>query len=667
MITRFLSFLFFFLFIHQVSYAEDLMDLTLHELMKLEVTTASKQKQSIQNVPSAIYVVTRDMIRNSGALSVPDALRLVPGVEVAQTNSSQFAITIRGFNGRFANKLLVMIDGRRVYTELYSGTFWESLNVMMDDIERIEVIRGPGGSLWGANAINGIINIITKSSKDTEGGYVFAGAGNLDLGFAGARYGNHIGDNTTFRVYSQFHNKNNNYMRGAVANDDWYRGLFGFRIDSDLSESDTLFVSSNVNYTKLDETVTFTQFAAPFTSTTTHNIPQTSIDITSSWDHEFSAGTEFKLQGDFMHFEVDEISAIDLTTNTFDINAQQSSVLPLRQNLMLGAGYRLYSDSIVNSDNVLFTPSDSTKHLFSFFIRDEIRIIEDKLTLALGSKFEHNQYTGFEVQPNASLLYKLKPNLSFWVSGTRAVKTPSRLLTDLRFNTIFPAGTFIPGNTMNEVVSVFGSNALSSEEHYSAEFGMRTSIADRVNIDLAAFYNIIDNATTWESGTPYVETAFGSTHIVLPQTFDDRLEGRSFGFEISSRFKLTEAWHIEANYSYINVDLNVEAGSTDATAATANDDSPAHRFNVWSNVSFSDKFDLNLGLRFVDDAPNINIGRYFVADLRFAWHALETLDVELIAKNLLDWHHYEYPAQNIDYQQTEIPTSLTGKVTWRFK
>ena len=407
---------------------QELKRMNLEDLLKIEVTTASRVPEPTSNVAAAVFVLTQDDILRSGAQSIPQVLRLVPGLQVARINGGTWAIGIRGFADRLARSILVLIDGRAVYSPLFAGTYWENQDTLLADIDRIEIIRGPGGTLWGANAVNGIINIITKSAKDTHGAYVTAGGGSEDRGFASVRYGGTVGPASVRGYFKaldrgpEFHADGNDY-------DGWRGGQGGFRSDWD-PRNRTLTLQGDAYDGRLGERPTIALYTPPlFSQTTSVDAPISGANMLARFASGVATGDSFQVQAYYDRTNRDEIP-IGEDRDTGDLDFQQTLRRWNRQTLTWGAGYRVSSGRITAVAPSAIEPVRRTDNLFSAFAQDEFALSPNRFRLTIGAKFEHNSYSGFEVQPTARVLWTIDAANSLWAAVTRAVRTPSRVEAD---------------------------------------------------------------------------------------------------------------------------------------------------------------------------------------------------------------------------------------------
>ncbi len=495
----------------------DVTAMSVEDLMNMQVTSVSKRTQKVADAAAAIFVITQEDIRRSGATSIPEALRLAPGLEVARIDQNKWAIGSRGFNGRFDNNLLVLMDGRSVYTPLFSGVYWNIQDVMLEDIDRIEVIRGPGATLWGANAVDGVINIITKPAASTQSAIVTAGGGTEERGSGGVRYGSKLGDNTHYRIYGKYFDWGpSNFASGATANDGWDAMRGGFRADWTPTGANSLTLQGDLFRSKYDETLTVPSLASPFSSTFPNNGVYSGGNILGRWNHN-SEGNSMSLQ---MYYDntttVDKSLFVD-HQNVFDMDFQHGFHVGDSQQFVWGLGYRSILDRNDSSFTVSLQPNQVSLNQFSAFLQDEISLVDNRLRLTLGSKFEHNDFTGFEVEPNARLLWTLSPNQSVWTAVSRAVRTPALTEEGLRLNSaVIPPGTPANPAPLPAVVAVFGSHQFNSENLLAYELGYRVQATSNLSLDLATFYNHYSNLRTAEPGTPFVEGSPAPTDIVIP-------------------------------------------------------------------------------------------------------------------------------------------------------
>ncbi|HKL82321.1 MAG TPA: TonB-dependent receptor plug domain-containing protein, partial [Desulfobacter sp.] len=406
---------------------KDIFELSMEELMDIEVTSVAKKSQNLSNSATAIHVITNEDIKRSGVTNIPDALRMVPGITVARIDANKWAVSARGFAGRFANALLVLIDGRSVYTPAFSGVYWEVSDVLLEDVDRIEVIRGPGATVWGANAVNGVINIITKHAGDTQGGYVALGSGNHENVISSVRYGDALGQDTFWRFYAKHQSRDEfTLASGSDAGDAWTKTQAGFRLDSMLSSRDSLTIQGDIYEADIDQTLLLAGLTPPSYLTSTP--VETDIkgwNLLSRWKRTLSPDSDFTLQ---VYYDgknqAEDINESD--RNTFDIDATHRFALGAWNDIVWGIRYRYTRDRFSESYIVSIDPTEEEDHLFSGFIQDEISLADDAVKLTFGSKLEYNEYSHMEIQPTIRALWKVNNEHKVWGAISRAVRTPSR-------------------------------------------------------------------------------------------------------------------------------------------------------------------------------------------------------------------------------------------------
>lgn len=642
--------------------SNDLTELSLEALMDISVTSVSKKPQKMANAAAAAFVLTQDDIRRSGATTIPELLRMVPGVQVARIDANKWAVSIRGFNGRFANKLLVLKDGRSIYTPLFSGVYWEHQATPLEDIERIEVIRGPGAALWGANAVNGVINIITRHTSDSNGGLVSASMGSNEKGSGTLGYGYNINDSTDMRVYGSYANHGpGQYANRNDAHDAWQNGSGGFRIDSQLTNKDSLTVQGDLFSGSYDETYNLYGLANPGVSTEQQSSATANgFNLLSRWQRTFSDTDSFTLQWYFDHYRRSML-VLGETRDTVDIDLQHRFKLGSRQDIIWGMGYRYSHDNLSNSPYIIFSQTSKGSSLFSSFIHDEIALIPDRLSLILGTRLEHNDYTGFEIQPNARLLWSPNPNHSFWGSVSRAVRTPSRGDREIQYRFRTQTG---PAR-----LEIDGNSAFASETVIAYELGYRTTPTPRISLDAALFLNQYDKLRVPLAGSLYLEP----TNAVQPFNLTNTMHGHTYGAELSATWKPLDWWRLQATYSYICAIMYLDSGSTETLAeinrADVTGGSPRHQGSIRSGFDLGKQVEMDFWLRLVDQVAYIDqttIPGYITMDVRLAWKPLKSLELALVGQNLFQNRHPEYIPEFINTTASEVPRSVYGKITWRF-
>jgi iron complex outermembrane receptor protein len=627
----------------------ELKQLNVEDLMNVQVTSVARHPERLIEAASAIQVITQEDIRRSGATSIPEALRLADNLQVAQKNSHDWAISSRGFNTALANKLLVMIDGRTVYTPLYSGVFWDVQDYVLADIERIEVISGPGGTLWGANAVNGVINIITKSAKDTQGLYAQAGGGSRPQDFADLRYGGALSPDTQFRIYGKYFDRGSEVLaNGDSASDSWRQGRGGFRVDSDASTIDKLTLQGDVYGGHEDQQTGGTSDSSGenVLGRWSRRISDTSdLGLQSYIDRTHTSNPAAALIINGLEFAGPGIFKDDLTT--YDVDFQHRFRIGAANSVVWGWGFRYSHDVVNNAPSLAFLPPTLDRDLYSIFAQDEIAL-RPNLSLTLGSKLERNNYTGFEVEPNVRLSWILNSKEALWGAVSRAVRTPSRI--DQDFSEAAPP----------HFVILEGGSDFKSESVVAYELGYRVQLDQQLSASVSSFFNHYDDirSTTITPAT------------LLPFFFANGLEGDTYGLEFTSNYQVTDTWSLHAGYTLLKEHLHVKPGQVDINDALNETADPQHQFSLRSSLNLPRHMEFDTALRWVDTLHNNNgavvgtVPSYFEMDSHLAWHASDRLEFALVGQNLLHNRHPEYgfpsPAR------PEIGRTAYGKFTWHY-
>jgi iron complex outermembrane receptor protein len=672
---------------------EALGDLSLEQLLSSPVTVSSvgRRPGSVQQSPAAITIITQEDMRRSGATSIAETLRLVPGMDVAKVDSHQWAISARGFNDLFANKLLVMMDGRSVYTSVFSGTFWDAQDTMLEDVERIEVVRGPGASLWGANAVNGVINVISKKAANTQGLLISGGLGNEEQGFGGIRYGGKISDTLHYRVYGKYVMRDESALFGEgfpetliqidtpggggsvgsagskpkSTHDAWTMGRAGFRVDW-TPVSTNLFTLQGDIYDS-DQDQTYQRVTPGNFSTFYERVTDTASggNVIGRWTHTFSNSSEFILQTYYSRTNR-ELAVLGERQDVFDIDFQHQFSKGDRHTVVWGAGYRQLSDSFRNSIETAIDPTERNSDLLGAFVQDEISLIRNKLSLTLGSRFEHNDYTGFEVQPNARLLWTPNRTTTLWTSISRAVRTPSRAENDFRVN--FPGvgkDVIAPGFPAI-TIGILGNRELKPETLTAYEIGYRAQITDRFSAEVSVFYNNYDELRSFRSIDPNLDLTLPV--IEINSTLENAATGETYGGEVSANLRVNERWRVRLDYSHLRTSIvsnsNIQLGSLGIDSAEGVN--PKHQAALRSWIDLPHGFEFDLALRYVAERSLLTIPAYAELDLRLGWHVSDQIELSLVGQNLLDSAHREFAPSFFATQATEVQRSVYGKVTLRF-
>ncbi|MGB7603585.1 MAG: TonB-dependent receptor, partial [Candidatus Sulfotelmatobacter sp.] len=580
--------------------------------------------------------------------------------EVAQIDSSKWSIGIRGFGSRLCRDVLVLIDGRTVYTTLIAGTYWEVQDYVLEDIDRIEVIRGPGGTIWGPNALNGVINIITKNSSETHGDYVSVGGGNMEEGFFNARYGGGDGKTLDYRIYAKGFNRGPEYHSDNINFDRWRAAQVGFRMDWSANNRDTFSLHGDMYDQGNGESVDVTSYATPYSQIVYSTAPLFGANLTGQWKRVFSEGNDVQVEAYFDRTNRQEADFSDIR-NTFDVDFLDRFQLPGRQEISWGLGARSSrgDDRVVNS-GLAFVPYNRTDLLFTAFLQDEIALVADKLSLSLGTKALKTNYTGVQFEPTGRLLWTPTVHQSVWAAFTHALRTPSDGERD--FYLLGDTGSVVDGLP---VLARFNANPnFRSEELNGYEAGYRRLIAKNLYVDVAAFYNHYGDLFSEDiTGGPFIETTPGPPHILIPAEFGNGLVGTTKGAEIAPAWKVAEWWRLQASYSYLQMDLKKGTGSMDiGTAPITEKSSPKHEVMIQSAFDLSKAFSLDLDYRYISALPGEMVNAYSTADARLAWKVKEHFQLSVVGRNLFQPYHYE--SNGDPGPLVGIKRSAYGQITW---
>ena len=638
-------------------------EMTLEQLGNVEVTSVSKSPEEVWKTSAAIFVITQDDIERSGVTTIPDALRLAPGVEVAQIDGSNWSVGIRGFGSNLTRDILVLIDGRTVYTTLLAGTYWEVQNVMLQDVERIEVIRGPGATIWGPNAVNGVINIITKASKDTHGALVNAGGGNVDQGFFNARYGGGNGKTFDYRVYALGFDRGPEFHTDGQNFDAWRALQGGFRTDWTKNDRDSFTLQGDIYDEGAGQSVVATTYAPPYSQTIDKAALLSGGDILGRWQRVLGEGKDIQLQAYYNRTSRQQANFDDYE-NTFDVDFLDRFRLAYHQQISWGGGIRFtHEDNPVVVSGLTFTPERRTDNLLTGFLQDEIGLVENRLTLSLGTKLIHTNFTGLQWQPSARLLWTPTKNQTLWAAFTHAVRTPSD--AEENFSLAGFIGIIAPGGL--PYFARFSPNPhFRSEELNGYELGYRRLLARTFYLDVAAFFNHYGDLFSEDIiGAPFVETNPGPTHLLLPAQFGNGLVGSTKGVEIAPEWRPLSFWRLRASYSFLQMDLQRGTNSLDiGTAPIVAGSSPRHEATLQSNFDFAKHFSFDFTNRYVSALPALKIHPYITADARLAWQVNHQFQISVVGQNLYQPYHFEYGGSDPG-PSVGIRRSVFGQITWK--
>src|SRR5665213_42969 len=638
---------------------QDISSASIEDLMNIQVTSVSKTEQSLSRTASAVFVVSQEDIRRSGATNIPDVLRMVPGVQVAQINANTWAISARGFNDRFSNELMVLVDGRTVYTPTFGGVFWDVLDVPLEDIERIEVIRGPGGSVWGANAVNGVINIITKKAAETMGGLIVAGGGNLDQGFATLQYGGALGAGTNYRVFAKYFNQSS--LPGADGRnggdaEEVLRG--GFRTDTVLSRKDTVTMEGDVYDGPDHQPESF----LPAVTSPAPQVPDTRIDLSggsfqTAWNHIYSSRSDMDLSASYDRYSRPDI--LGETRSSLNIDFQHHFLWRQRQNIVSGVDYRYSASATTGTLFLTLNPADLTTQMYSAFVQDQITVLSDRLYLTIGTKVEHNYYTGFGVMPTVRVAWTPSKRQTVWAAVSRAHRTPKATDASIRLN----FGGFTPPGGTPVLFAVFGNPNLQDEGLVAYEAGYRASFSERISVDFAAYYNNYSTKETEEPGAPFFENTPAPAHIVVPTVYENLMHGAAYGFEVFGNWKVSNRWTISPGYAFEQIRMRLEPGSGDTTSvAQAQGSSPANSTQIRSHVFLPRNISWDVSAYVVGRLTDPAIPSYTRLDTGLTWQRAERLSFSVVGQNLAG-RHLEFIDLNESTTSSLMKPSVYGKIT----
>lgn len=636
---------------------------SLENLMNIQVTSVSKTEQKLSQTAAAVFVITQEDIARSGATSIPDLLRMVPGMDVAQINANTWAINARGLNARFSNELQVLVDGRSVYTDSFGGVFWDQLDLPLEDIERIEVIRGPGGSIWGGNSVNGVINIITKKASETKGVMVVGGGGTEGGGFGTVQYGGAAGKTADFRVFVRYFNEGHlPDASGQNGGDGWHALRGGFRSDSQPTTRDSLTVQGDL-YSVREGSPTFAMDSV----TTPAPVPVEEIFnigggfIQGVWKHEASAKSDTTLEISYDKYQRNDM--LRDNHGTLDVNFQDHLARGGRNNFLWGGEYRRSTSISQGGFFLSYTPADLNTNLYSAFARNEISLIPERLIVTVEGRIEHNYFSGFNFMPSVRAAWSLNSRSTVWAAVSRAVQTPSAVDTDLRANLAsFPG----PGGT-TELLSFFGNPNLKDAGVDAFEAGYRAALMSTLTLDLTAYYNRYDHQETDEPGVPFFEASPAPPHLVLPLTYENLMHGEAHGLEVSANWRPEHWWTLSPGYAFEQIHMHLAASSQDTTSvAGAQGASPVHSAQLRSNVQLWRGLSWDASAYFAGRLTDPVVPSYTRVDTQLSWRLSEGATVSLVGQNLAQDQHEEFVDTLGTVRSTDVKRSAYVKFTARF-
>jgi len=645
----------------------DLADMALEDLFAMEVTSLTKSAGRLSDTPAAIFVLTGEDIRRSGVRSIPEALRMVPGLQVARLSGNKWAISARGFNSLFSDKMLVLIDGRSVYTPLYAGVYWDVQDTLLEDIDRIEVIRGPGGTLWGANAVNGVINIVTKRASETQGLLVQGGGGTVERAYAATRYGGEVGDGVQYRGYFKY-DKNTSLddplpfppPAGQYAFDGTEQFRGGFRIDAQPTENGELTLQGDGYGTVADTTFqSIARALAPATPRIPVSRDLMGGNVLTHYRHDLQEWGEVMFRAYYDRSQREDTFNVlwGEIRDTVSVELQHTVSLPASMEMTWGGQYWWTSEDITPGLETTYVPADFEEDLLTGFVQIQGKWLDDRLRILLGSKFIDNDHTGFEIQPSLRVSGNPVPEdlgwgrHTLWASATRAVRLPSRSLDDLQ---VAPPGfpTLLSGN-----------RSADSEIVWAFEGGWRVEPIERVELDVAGYYNLYRDIFSLEP-TP-------GAPLGLPLTWRNLIEGDGYGIEVSASWRPFDWWKLRVGYTWAELDLFPEPGSLSAFlpvgigSPAVSAGTPEHQVQAVSTIDLPCDVEFDTHLYWVDDVPLFGIPSYLRLDLRLGWRPVEWLELYASGMNLTEDEHQEW-AYEFEYTYTLVPRSVVAGATIRY-
>jgi iron complex outermembrane recepter protein len=640
---------------------DDLTNMSLEDLMNVEVTTVSRRPQRVGDAPAAVTVIGQEDIQRSGLDTIPDLLRLAPGMDVGRITSNTWAISARGFNDEFSNKLLVQMDGRTVYTPLFSGVFWNTLDYVLPDLDRIEVVRGPGATLWGANAVNGVVSIQSKSAADTQGWLIDGQLGTQQSNGA-VRFGGRIDDETAFRVYTKYrYFGDQETPTGGTAYDRWQTLQSGFRVDRQAGPDDTLTVQGDIFGQQLHDAENLWAVTPPFNSLYHDRVNFDGGNLLGRWTHTFSDTSNMSLQAYFD--QVDGYSALaKFRQYTGDMDFEHHFALAERQSVTWGLGYRFVADDVFGTEQLSFATPERNLQLISGFIQDDLALVPDRLHLFVGTKLEYNSYTNLEVEPGARLLWSPNEKNSVWGSVSRATRTPARYEEDER-NALLQ--TFGLPNGFPAAATSTGNVRLDSEDLTAYELGYRFEPFNRLSVDVSAYYNNYDHLIGLEALTPFT-TISPVPHEVVPFQFANNQHGQAYGGEIAATWKVSDSWKLIGSYSLMELHLQgTNPGTQLGQLQSLQNASPEHQVQLRSYYNVTRNLQFNALGFFVSGLTQGNIPAYFRADANIDWEPVDRLHLMVGVQNIFDNHHPEFPSDGF-FAATEMPRTFFARLTYQF-
>jgi iron complex outermembrane receptor protein len=612
----------------------ELKRMSVDELLNVEITSVSRREEGLRDAAAAIAVITNEELRRSGVTSMPEALRMVPGLHVARENSNSWVVSSRGFSSVTSEKLLVLSDTRSVYTPLFSGVKWDAQDYLLEDVERVEVIRGPGAALWGSNAVNGVINITTRSARDTHGNLLTAGAGTFDRYWLGLRHGAETAGGRHYRVFGGYIDRDATSNPITTTDDAWRMAHVGFRTDWDADGGDTWTVQGDAYAGEIGELQPAARIIGRPDPQGRLEADITGGNVLARWRRQTGEQSDLQARVYYDYTRRDDPAFLD-NLHTFDVDLQQRVAWRARHEFVWGAAFRFTSNENRSRGIFAVDPERSDDQLWSGFIQDQIAINE-RVKLTLGTKLEHNDFSGFEVQPSARMSWVVTPDQTGWAAISRAVRVPTRLERDIAVFATDPA--------VSPAVQLLGNEDFAAEELIAYELGYRWRAAPQLSFDLALFYNDYDELASLELGQPFVD---GAGRVIVPIYNQNLTSGRSQGAELLAEWQPVESWRLTASYSHVDLEL-ASAGQDLNRGVWLDGATPRSQFGLRSLLTLDD-FEIDAQFRhhtrirrMPTDVTGEGIDAYSALDLRLGWHLSAQWRLSLVGQNLLDDEHVEF-------------------------
>jgi iron complex outermembrane recepter protein len=643
-----------------------LADASLEDLMNIQVTSVSKKAQPLSSTAASVFVITAEDIRRSGITVLPELLRLAPGVQVARLSSGSWAIGIRGFNDEYSNKLLVLVDGRSVYNQFYSGVFWDELNIPVDNIQRIEVIRGPGAAMWGTNAVNGVINIISKSAKETQGGLAAATGASDGSSSASVRYGGQ-GPRAYYRVDAENTTYDSFQLLGGMGpSSGWLHRSGDVRLDWDISAKDSLVVSGDVYQSNIGAAIPSATIAAPTAPPTDQKVDTQGSNIVATWQHIFSETSSIEVRFAFQQ-EVRNDPQILSRIRTLDYGFQQHKLAGSRHDIIWGFSFR--DDDFHSTPGAILrlNPTTDARDNFALFAQDDIVLIPNRLRFIAGAQVSHMESVGYAIQPTGRLLWTPTSTLSSWIAVSRAERTPS--LADRGLD-LYETPTYVPSPSpyipsLWAVPHITGSPSARSETVLAYEAGERVQASKQISFDFSTFYNVYQHLTSATTGTPTLMFSSGMPYLEIPIVTTNQRHGESYGAELATTWNVTSRWRLAGGYDWLRVETHPYPGDTNIDTFRTSSATPHHQWEVRSNFDLTRTLQIDTAFYYSAAMLQTGIPQHLRADVRIGWRPVPRIELSIGVRDALEANHVEYESTRFN-QTSLVPRNFYAKATWRF-